>query len=78
MRPQTTLKRIHREIADLKKEDLGTIKLGPSGDNLFHWTATLPGPEGSVYEGGLFNVDIILAADYPYVVLTRVLSPPSR
>ncbi|KAI0084993.1 ubiquitin-conjugating enzyme/RWD-like protein, partial [Irpex rosettiformis] len=63
---QTTLKRIHREIADLKKEDLGAIKLAPSGDNLFHWSATLPGPEGSVYEGGVFNVDIILGPDYPF------------
>ncbi|KAI9058094.1 hypothetical protein FKP32DRAFT_1681057 [Trametes sanguinea] len=62
----TTLKRIHREIADLKKEDLGAIKLGPSGDDLFHWTATIPGPEGSVYEGGVFQVDIILGSDYPF------------
>ncbi|KAL7284365.1 hypothetical protein ACG7TL_001655 [Trametes sanguinea] len=61
----TTLKRIHREIADLKKEDLGAITLGPSGDDLFHWTATIPGPEGSVYEGGVFQVDINLGHDYP-------------
>ena len=65
MRPQTTLKRIHREIADLKKEDLGNITLAPSDDNLFNWKATIPGPEGSVYEGGLFQVDITLAHDYP-------------
>ena len=62
---QTTLKRIHREIADLKKEDLGSITLGPAGDDLFHWKATIPGPEGSVYEGGVFNVDINLGHDYP-------------
>ncbi|KAH9829047.1 ubiquitin-conjugating enzyme/RWD-like protein [Rhodofomes roseus] len=62
----TTLKRIHREIADLKKEDLGSITLAPSDDNLFSWTATIPGPEGSVYEGGLFHVEISLAHDYPF------------
>ncbi|KAI0079170.1 hypothetical protein K474DRAFT_1705843 [Panus rudis PR-1116 ss-1] len=62
----TTIKRIHREIADLKKEDLGAIKLGPCEDSLFHWKATIPGPEGSVYEGGVFDVDITLAADYPF------------
>ncbi|KAI0759416.1 ubiquitin-conjugating enzyme/RWD-like protein [Trametes elegans] len=61
----TTLKRIHREIADLKKEDLGTIALAPS-DDLFHWNATIPGPEGSVYEGGVFQVDITLGHDYPF------------
>ncbi|KAI0711087.1 ubiquitin-conjugating enzyme/RWD-like protein [Fomitopsis betulina] len=62
----TTVKRIHREIADLKKEDLGNITLVPSDDNLFNWKATIPGPEGSVYEGGLFKVDINLAHDYPF------------
>ncbi|EKM52992.1 uncharacterized protein PHACADRAFT_259165, partial [Phanerochaete carnosa HHB-10118-sp] len=62
----TTLKRIHREVVDLKKEDLGNITLGPTSDNLFQWKATIPGPEGSVYEGGLFNVDITLGHDYPF------------
>ncbi|THG99131.1 hypothetical protein EW026_g3164 [Hermanssonia centrifuga] len=62
----TTLKRIHREIADLKKEDLGNITLVPSSDSLFVWKARLPGPEGSVYEGGFFDVDISLAHDYPF------------
>ncbi|KAJ3484286.1 hypothetical protein NLI96_g5745 [Meripilus lineatus] len=62
----TTLKRIHREIADLKKEDLGAITLEPSSDSLFLWKATLPGPEGSCYEGGVFQVDISLPQDYPF------------
>ncbi|TFK87670.1 hypothetical protein K466DRAFT_586154 [Polyporus arcularius HHB13444] len=62
----TTLKRIHREIADLKKEDLGNIQLSPSEDDLFRWNATIPGPEGSVYEGGVFQVEIVLSHDYPF------------
>ena len=62
---QTTLKRIHREIADLKKEDLGPITLTPSEDSLFLWSATIPGPEGSCYEGGVFHADIRLSTDYP-------------
>ncbi|TCD66881.1 hypothetical protein EIP91_000779 [Steccherinum ochraceum] len=62
----TTIKRIHREIADLQKEDLGAITLRPSDDSLFLWNATLPGPEGSVYEGGVFQVEIVLGHDYPF------------
>ncbi|PFH49620.1 hypothetical protein AMATHDRAFT_62851 [Amanita thiersii Skay4041] len=62
----TTLKRIHREINDLKKEDLGPMTLIPSDDNLFNWKGTIPGPQGSVYEGGIFDVDITLASDYPF------------
>jgi len=62
---QMTIKRIHREVADVKKEDLGCITLSPSTDNLFHWAGTIPGPQGSPYEGGVFNIDIRLANDYP-------------
>jgi ubiquitin-protein ligase len=66
---QTTLKRIHREISDLKKEDLGDISVGPvSNENPFLWRARIPGPEGSVYEGGVFNVEITLTPDYPCVL----------
>lgn len=60
-----TMKRIHREIADAKKEDLGAITLAPTQDSLYRWKATIPGPQGSPYEGGVFNVDIQLAPDYP-------------
>ncbi|KAF5366229.1 hypothetical protein D9758_005769 [Tetrapyrgos nigripes] len=62
----TTIKRIHREVADLKKEDMGAITLAPSEDNLFLWKGTIPGPEGSVYEGGVFNVEVQLSGDYPF------------
>ncbi|KAL1739224.1 ubiquitin-conjugating enzyme/RWD-like protein [Schizophyllum fasciatum] len=62
----TTLKRIHREIADLKKEDMNGIKLAPDETNVYLWRATIPGPEGSLYEGGAFNVEIHLPPDYPF------------
>ncbi|KAG5637339.1 hypothetical protein H0H81_004895 [Sphagnurus paluster] len=61
----TTLKRIHREVADLKKEDLGSIVLAPSDDNIYLWKGSIPGPEGSVYEGGIFNFEVSLPTDYP-------------
>jgi len=61
-----TIKRIHREIADLKKEDLGDITLAPSPDNLFLWNGSIPGPQGSCYEGGVFNLNVQLAPDYPF------------
>ncbi|KAJ3740132.1 ubiquitin-conjugating enzyme/RWD-like protein [Lentinula detonsa] len=63
--PMTT-KRIHREVADLKKEDLGAMTLAPSDDNLFLWKGQIPGPSGSVYEGGMFDLDVTLASDYPF------------
>ena len=67
MVPQMTLKRIHKEIADIKKEDLGGMMIEPT-DNLFLWNASIPGQEGSPYEGGLFRLEIHLPPDYPCVL----------
>ncbi|KAG6335423.1 hypothetical protein ID866_3670 [Astraeus odoratus] len=63
---QMTMKRIHREIADVQREDLGAITLAPTRESLYRWKATIPGPQGSPYEGGVFNVDIQLSPDYPF------------
>ncbi|KAL5521183.1 hypothetical protein ACEPAG_9106 [Sanghuangporus baumii] len=61
-----TLKRINREIKDLEKEDLGDMTLEPTEDNMFVWKASIPGPEGSPYESGVFNLRVELAPDYPF------------
>ena len=47
---------------------MGGITLAPFENNLFQWKASIPGPEGSPYEGGVFNLTVELAKDYPYVV----------
>jgi hypothetical protein len=54
-------------MSDLSKEDLGALSLVPNESNIFSWRATLPGPAGSPYEGGEFEVDIRIPEDYPYV-----------
>ncbi|KAI6130933.1 ubiquitin-conjugating enzyme/RWD-like protein [Pisolithus croceorrhizus] len=61
-----TMKRIHREIADVQKEDLGAITLTPTQESLYRWKGAIPGPQGSPYEGGVFNIDIQLNPDYPF------------
>jgi ubiquitin-protein ligase len=65
---------INRELADLSKEDMGGMTLAPTDANLLEWKATIPGPQGSPYEGGLFHVDIILPEDYPYVLESKAKS----
>ncbi|KAK6908289.1 ubiquitin-conjugating enzyme 4 [Kwoniella mangroviensis CBS 10435] len=64
--PGMATKRIKKEIADLSKENLGAISLQPNESNIFNWKAILPGPTGSPYEGGVFEVDIKVPEDYPF------------
>ncbi|WWC62458.1 uncharacterized protein I303_105054 [Kwoniella dejecticola CBS 10117] len=64
--PGMASKRIKKEISDLSKENLGSIVLTPNESNIFQWKAVLPGPAGSPYEGGLFEVEITIPEDYPF------------
>merc|ERR1719464_841210 len=61
-------KRVKKELQQLLiRPPVGITACPLSKDNLLQWIATIEGPEGTPYEGGLFYLDIKFGEKYPFV-----------
>lgn len=59
--------RLIKELKEVSKNDTSGVKATPVvAENLRHLLGTVEGPSGTVYEGGVFEVDIEIGKQYPF------------
>lgn len=61
----STHKRLQKELKNIKTSPPSHCTAGPVNDDIYRWSGTIFGPEGTPYNGGMFNVDIIFPSEYP-------------
>ena len=63
----TSSRRIQKELVAMSLDPTPNCSAGSKADNLYEWDSTILGPPGSVYEGGVFFLDIKFSTEYPFM-----------
>ncbi|KAJ6490234.1 ubiquitin-conjugating enzyme/RWD-like protein [Mycena vitilis] len=63
--PPTVMRRLMREITQLKKTPPEGIRVQTSEDNMLDLTGIIAGPEGTPYAGGYFKVKFTFTEEFP-------------
>lgn len=72
-------RRLLHDAAELEKKENCTlvgVSAQPLQHDLFIWHANIKGPQGTVYEGGIFHFQLIIPESYPHQPPTIQLMTP--
>ena len=75
-----SIKRIKKELEEIKTEPPSNCSAGPIGEELTKWEASIIGPSDSPYAGGVFKLSIDFTDKYPFKppkvkFITRIFHP---
>lgn len=59
-------KMIIQNLHDIQFDPPPNIAAGPISNNLFHWQATIIGPQDTPYSGGVFSLSLIFNQNFPF------------
>ena len=74
------LKRIQREILEMKRDAPPSITAEPDSNDIFKWKASFIGPKDTPYQDGVFLLSLSFPVDYPFkppkvLFVTKVYHP---
>ena len=60
-------RRLMKDLKKLETEQSPTsgVTATPDNDSLFRWNAVIFGPEGTIWDGGIFKLYLEFSEDYP-------------
>jgi ubiquitin-conjugating enzyme (huntingtin interacting protein 2) len=64
---KSAVARVKKELAELAKEGTPPVRLAlVTEENFLHLVGEIDGPADTVYQGGVWKVDIVIPANYPF------------